>query len=71
LIGSSVGTATGVHLANGRRGNLLLSSGAALLSVPAALLISVPLISIHGAGIGIVPIAQIGTSIYVERRTSR
>jgi hypothetical protein len=71
LLGSSFGAATGAHLANGREGKLLLSSGGALLSVPVALLVSVPLVMIDGAGIFIVPIAQIGTSVFLERRTSR
>jgi hypothetical protein len=71
LVGSSAGAATGVHLANGRSGDLLLSSGGALLSVPVALLVAVPLVWVHGAGILLVPVAQIGTSILLERRTSR
>jgi hypothetical protein len=66
-VGSSIGAATGVHLANGRNGNLLLSTGGALLSAPIALLVSGPV----PGGIVVVPIAQIGTSVYLERLTSR
>ena len=70
-VGSSMGAATGVHLANHRQGRILLSSLGAFVSLPVSLLVAVPLAEAGGIGILAIPVAQIGTSIVIERLTSR
>jgi hypothetical protein len=69
-VGSSIGAAAGVHIANHAQGNLLLSSLGTLLSVPAVVLVAV---TVPGAGplLLAVPTAQIAASVLIERRTAR
>lgn len=69
LIGSSVGAATGAHIANGFRGNLPLGVLGTLVVAPAVGLITVPLTG--GGAVLAIPAAQIGVSVMIERRTSR
>lgn len=69
LIGSSLGAATGAHIANGFRGSLPLGVLGTLVVAPAVGLIAVPLTG--GGAIIAIPAAQIGVSVMIERRTGR
>jgi hypothetical protein len=64
----SVGVPLGVHLANGRRGQFWSSALLSLGIGTAAALLSEPT---SGASLLIAPVAQIYTSIRIERATSR
>lgn len=68
-IGSSIGSAVGAHFANRRAGNLVLGSVASLGIVPVAALVSTPFV--EAGGFVLIPAAQIGISVFVEKRTAR
>lgn len=70
-IGSSIGAATGVHIANRGQGNLLLASLGSVASAPVSLLLAVPLAEAGSIGVLVIPAAQIGASVLIERLTSR
>lgn len=67
LLGEAVGIATGVHLANGRRGSLPLSAltSAGVLAVGLVAASEQPELAL------VVPIGQIIGAVNVERRTAR
>jgi hypothetical protein len=65
-IGSSMGSSFGAHLANGSRGRVGWGLAASLAIAPVAALVATPLSAGHVA----VPVAQIGISVIVERRTA-
>ena len=59
----------GAHIGNRFRGNIALSTLGTLVVTPVAVIVAVPLGEIGGAFL--VPIAQIGVSVALERRTAR
>jgi hypothetical protein len=68
-IGSSLGAAAGAHFANRRQGNLVLGSVVSLGIAPLAALVSIPVF--EAGGFVLIPAAQIGVSVIVERRSAR
>jgi len=69
LVGTSIGTALGAHLANDRRGNFGAGFAGSLLIAPVALLAAA--LTADVGGLLLVPAAQIGMSVVIERRTGR
>lgn len=72
-LGSSVGSAVGAHLANGRRGNVVVASLLSIGSVPATIILMRPLMSGNAAPLAVplIPAVQIGVSVSVERGSGR
>jgi hypothetical protein len=68
-VGSSIGAAAGAHIANRGRGNLVLGSLGAFAVVPIVVLAAVPLLDV--GGVAFVPVAQIGTTVFIQRRTTK
>lgn len=69
LVGTSIGAALGSHLANDRRGNFGAGFAGSLLIVPVALLAGA--LTAEAGGLLLIPAAQIGTSVIIERKTGR
>ena len=68
-IGSSVGAAAGAHVANRGHGNIVVSTLGTFVLTPLALVVAIPVAD--GPGVLLVPAAQIGVSIAIERGTSK
>ena len=62
-VGSSIGSALGAHLANGSEGNLPLVILGSFSIAPVAVLVGVVATPL------VVPLAQVGISVVIERRT--
>jgi hypothetical protein len=71
-VGSSVGAAAGAHLANRRHGKIVLSTLGTIAITPVALFVGVPLGDVVPlTGLLVIPAAQIGVSVAIERGTSK